>query len=183
MPSWFESVDRYYSSILGGTLEALRPGEIAVVRSDARAEEERGMTVPVWILVSGGRSIVSTSRFLMRVTEAWAENFAAPEYLLREEFLGDLRDDVARSMDSEIMILRSRIFIPAPKRMRNGPPVRLIDLGPGRGHDPAKSLSRAEAEGWFPVFRCSDTDRYSVRCALGAGCVEYGRTIRFLAER
>ena len=103
-------------------MATVRPGDIAVVRAPREEDAAGEATVPVRILVAGGRAVVSSSRLLLRVATAWAESFAAPEYLLQPAFLEALQRDVARAMDADVRLRHWRVFVPGP-----GAEARVID--------------------------------------------------------
>ena len=110
--SRFEAAHKCFSELFEADVARLYAGETLVVRSARREEAQGGVTTPVWILVTEGRGVVSTSRFLYRVAGAWAEAFAAPDYLLRPAYLGELQAIVSRALDAPAVVSRERIFAP-----------------------------------------------------------------------
>jgi hypothetical protein len=175
-------VDQCFSELFEADVARLYAGETLVVRSVRREEAPDGVTTPVWILVTEGRGIVSTSRFLCRVVDAWVESFAAPDYLLRPAYLDELQAAVSRALDAEPVVSRERVFAPGSdfkagrkavlQRLPGSPPSAIADR-----------LAHAASEGVLPVFLCAESDHASARDALAAGCVEYGRMARLEVRR
>ena len=180
--SRFAAVDKCFSELFEANVARLYAGETLVARSVRREEAEGGVTTPVWILVTEGRGVVSTSRFLCRVVDAWAEAFSAPDYLLRAAYLGELQDAVSRALDAPAVVIpRARLC--AGRRFQGG---RKAILQPLPGSPPsalAERLARAVREGVLPVFLCAESDHASASGALAAGCLEYGRMARLEVRR
>jgi len=181
-----KSVDGYFSELLGMDLARIHPGEIVTVRSIRREspgdESSAGRTTtPVWILVAGGRGAVSSSRFLFRVVEAWAQDFAAPEYLLLPKFLDDLQAAVSRALDSPAAVVRSRLFA-AVKGGSGGKRVVSFNLPLAEGKSPERALAESDPDR-IVLFLCSDSDHASAHAALATGCIEYGRSVKFVVRR
>lgn len=176
-------LDRYFWELLGADVGSVRPGEIVVVRSPRRETPERddGLTVPLYVLVRNGRGVVSSSRFLHRVAEAWAEDFAAPDYLLQAAFLNDLHAAVERSLDAPAAVIHSRLFL-RPDEEAGERPVRIVEIEPGqtRLEDALGPLHPMEP---LLVLACRESDRSTARAILESGYAEYGRTVRFEVRR
>jgi hypothetical protein len=180
--SRFNAVDKCFSELFEADVARLYAGETLVVRSARREEARGGVTTPVWILVTEGRGIVSTSRFLYRVVGAWVEAFAAPDYLLRPAYLDELQAAVSRALDAPAVVSHERVFAPG----NDFKPGLKTVLQPLPGSPPsaaADRLARAAREGILPLFFCAESDHASARGALAAGCVEYGRMARLQVRR
>jgi hypothetical protein len=180
--SRFGAVDKFFSELFEADVARLYAGETHVVRSVRREESPGGVTTPVWILVTEGRGVVSTSRFLFRVVGAWVEAFAAPDYLLRPAYLGELQTAVSRALDAPATVSRDRVFAPG-SGFKAGPKTTLQPLPGSPPSAVADRLARAAREGVLPVFLCAESDHASARGALAAGCVEYGRMARLQVRR
>ena len=180
--SRFEAAHKCFSELFEADVARLYAGETLVVRSVRREEMQGGVTTPVWIFVTEGRGVVSTSRFLYRVVGAWAEAFSAPDYLLRPAYLGELQEIVSRALDAPALVSRERVFAPG-NDFKAGPKTILQPL-PGSPPSPvADLLTRAAREGWLPLFLCAESDHASASGALAAGCFEYARMARLQARR
>lgn len=169
-------LDKQFSEALGTSLERVMPGDILVVRSlrrDKTSQLPGGLTLmtPVWILFSGGRGIVSTSRFLQQIVSSWAESFAAPEHLLIPSNQQELLDAVGHALDAQVAVNRQRIFV------SNDPDAS--SFAPHAGH--SREI-REDLENMPAVFR-EDADREQIRRILSSGAVEYGRLIRLVVIR
>lgn len=140
------------------------------------------MTTPVWILVTEGRGVVSTSRFLYRVVGAWAEAFAAPDYLLRPVYLGELQAAVSRALDAPAVVAHDRVFVPGGD-FKGGTRTILQPLPGGAPSTVADLVARAGHDGALPVFLFAESDHASASAALAAGCLEYGRMARLTVRR
>lgn len=156
-----DTLQQFFAQTLGADLGALGPGEIRVARCAAREDAESGpdgieRASPVWIAVGGGRAVVSTSRLLYRTVEAWAENFAAPDLLLRADFLEDLRRQVAQVMAGAVRIQRARLFA---------------------------SVDAARNPDATPARQCLESDRDAAQRLIAAGFREKARIVRFSVER
>ena len=180
--SRFGPVHKCFSELFEADVARLYAGETLVVRSVRREEAQGGVTTPVWILVTEGRGVVSTSRFLYRVVCAWAEAFAAPDYLLRPAYLGELQAAVSRALDAPAVVSHDRIFAPGGD-FKAGPKTVLQPLPGPPPSAVAGLLARAAREGVLPVFLCAERDHASANGALAAGCLEYGRMARFEVRR
>jgi len=180
--SRFAAVDKCFSELLDADVARVYAGETLVARSVRREEEQGGVTTPVWLLVTEGRGVISTSRFLYRVVGAWAEAFAAPDYLLRPAYLGELQAAVSRALDAPAVVSHDRVL--APGGDFKG--VHRTILQPLPGSPPscvADLLARAMREDARPVFLCPESDHASASAALAAGCIEYGRMARLTVRR
>jgi len=180
--SRFGPVDKCFSELFEADVARLYAGETRVVRSVRREEAQGGLTTPVWILVTEGRGIVSTSRFLYRVVNAWVEAFAAPDYLLRTEYLGELQEAVSRALDAPAVVSRQRVFAPGSD-LKARPKAVLQPLPGSPPSAAADLLARAVREGVLPVFLCAESDHASASEALAAGCLECGRMARLQVRR
>ena len=173
--------------MFGGDVFAVAPGEIRVVRSPARETTDPNghevvRTTPVCLLVSAGRGMVSTSRFLLRIVAAWCEDFAAPDYLLQREFLADLAAEVSRRMDAQVCVRCFRIFVPCAEPRGGASPARLVEVDSTTSGF-LRQVSAAVMEGTGNLLSCALSDRQAARALLGAECREYGRLALFTAER
>jgi hypothetical protein len=180
--SRFGAADQCFSELFEADVARVYAGETLVVRSVRREEAPGGVTTPVWILVTEGRGVVSTSRFLYRLVGAWAEAFAAPDYLLRPAYLGELQAAVSRALDASVVVSHDRIFAPGSD-FRGGAKAILQPLPGPPPSAVADLLARAAREGVLPVFLCAESDHASASRALAAGCVEYGRMARLEVRR
>jgi hypothetical protein len=180
--SRFAAVDKYFSELLEADFTRLYAGETLVARSVRREEERDGVTTPVWVLVTEGRGIVSTSRFLYRLVGVWVEAFAAPDYLLRPGYVDEVRAAVSRALDAPAVVSRERVFAPGSD-FKGGPKTFLQPLPGSPPAAVADLLARAAREDKLPVFFCAESDHASARGALAAGCVEYGRMVRLEVRR
>ena len=180
-------LDQHFADVLGADVGRAGPGEICVVRSARRESPEddpgEGPTVPVWVLVTGGRGVVSSSHLLFRVAESWAEDFAAPEYLLRSDFLDDLAAHVARAMDCAVRVTRCRILMPGGTPSDYALDVHVQDIRAGETGPPRVPSAKTAVQTQLRVLRCADSDYGAARSALESGYVEYGRTVRFEVRR
>lgn len=180
--SRFGAVHKCFSELFETDVARLYAGETLVVRSVRREEEQGGVTTPVWILVTEGRGVVSTSRFLYRVVCAWAEAFAAPDYLLRPAYLGELQATVSHALDAPAVVSHDRVFT-LGSDFKTGPKTILQPLPGSPPSAVADLLARAAREGMLPVFHCAESDHASASGALAAGCFECGRMARVQVRR
>jgi len=180
--SRFGAVHKCFSELFEADVARLYAGETLVVRSVRREEERGGMTTPVWILVTEGRGVVSTSRFLYRVVGAWAEAFSAPDYLLRPAYLGELQAAVSRALDAPAVVSHDRVFAPGSS-FKAGPKTILQPLPGSPPSAAADLLARAAHDGVLPLFHCAESDHASASGALAAGCFECGRMARLQVRR
>ncbi|MGO8702976.1 MAG: hypothetical protein ACLQVA_04090 [Candidatus Brocadiia bacterium] len=180
--SRFGAVRKCFSELFEADLARLYAGETLVVRSVRREESQDGVTTPVWLLVAEGRGVVSTSRFLYRVVGAWAEAFAAPDYLLRPAYLDELQAIASRALDAPAVVTRERIFAPGSD-FKAGPKTILQPLPGSPPSTVADLLARAARDGVLPLFLCAESDHASASGALAAGCSECGRMARLQVRR
>lgn len=180
--SRFGAVHNCFSELFEADVARLYAGETLVVRSVRREETQGGVTTPVWILVTEGRGVVSTSRFLYRIVGAWAEAFSAPDYLLRPAYLGELQAAVSRALDAPAVVSHDRVFAPGSD-FKAGPKTILQPLPGPAPSAVADRLARAAREGVVPLFLCAESDHASASAALSAGCFECGRTARLQVRR
>ena len=151
------SLHRYFSEAFGADPSAMEPGDITVVRCPWREEPDPAAgeverTAPVWIVVTAGRGIVSTSRFLHRVVMDWAEGFAAPDILLQRVFVEDLRQSVVRAMSGQVHVRRLRLLAPQGAVVNRDRAVRFVEASQANGTD-WRQLCHEAADS--AGFRCS----------------------------
>ena len=175
MTETFRALDDHLSSLLGAQIGRVRPGEIrvAITRDPEPVSDWGGEPVvaPIRLLVCGGRGVILTTRFLAKIAEAWAGDFAAPDYLLRHEFLDELRASVATALEAEVTVASFRILAGSSK----GRPIP--DLKGGH------ALSLEAGSGGLSAIVVRDSEREAARSLLAAGWREYGRWVQFEARR
>jgi len=166
---------KWFKDLLGADLADARPGEILVVRSARREEAETvgssERITPVCVCVGGGRAVVSVSRFLLRVAEAWAEGFPAPEMLLREQFLHELSEQVRRAMGGSLRTVYERVMVRSEEAVHDD----------ATGPRPRITCQGAPKAGGIRC--CESADRAAIQRLLRAGYREHARCVRFEIER
>jgi hypothetical protein len=103
-----EPVRTYFETYLGGSLSALRPGQILVCACERRKAKEEGWGLPftIWAFVVRDRAIVSVRPDLRDIVARITHGLKGPRELLQQSFreaVGSACDVPFRSWDIDIL--------------------------------------------------------------------------------